>query len=100
MKKLLRHIWSPADTAELVEHARKWAGLHTIQAYTCPPPADDELEFERDMAYLRDLQAAIHVELIGTDQRIPEPDETTWLDSWWQLDTLRDDSLWQIEVAA
>ncbi|MGV0634463.1 hypothetical protein ABQE69_09190 [Mycolicibacillus trivialis] len=60
--KFLKRIWSPSDTEALVEHARKWAGLHTIQAYTSPQPGDDELEFERDMAYLRDLANAVMVE--------------------------------------
>lgn len=57
--KFLRRIWSPADTEALVEHARKFADHAVIQVYTSPQPDDDELEFERDMAYLRDLANAV-----------------------------------------
>lgn len=57
--KWLKRIWSPVDTAALVAHAEKFKDLAVTQVYTCPLPDDDELEFERDMQYLRDLANAV-----------------------------------------
>lgn len=54
----LRNILWPAGVGKLAEHARKFAGFPTMQAEP-DPLTEDQREFDRDIAYLRDLEDAV-----------------------------------------
>lgn len=55
---MIRKIWAPIDALRLKAHACRWQTLPTIQPHL-HPHTDDDREFDSDIAYLRDLLAAI-----------------------------------------